>query len=899
MKRILGIILTICMLLGILPTNVFAANITIFNVTVQEPKVGEELSYKASVPETASTYVTNVEWNGKLDALGKVMPGNYEVRVTVRIKDGMDDKYIKKPSKDTVKVNGNSAELREITADKKQAVVVYKFTVSGEREEVKGQEIVNTESNILEAAQSMSSSVTAAVMSASLATAGADDPFADMEELRDVINFTIEEPIAGRVHSGKVTTSHPDIDISSVTWAGQVDDNGAYIVGNTYTVVVEFKIKRNVNKKFVADIIKYKKTLVNGEEIYFNNSQVSDRAAYIMKTFEVMPPKAVVDIKSVFTQAQADERWYAANDKYPSEIIVKEGESLDWITSTYSGEQLSCIKKIVLDYEYSNSTNKEYDSHFNNFPNLEELWLGPDVDPKAYLTDYEGVRWGLTGDEIAMPYETGNFDTQLLTVFVSDSKTKGFTTVDNDKGEGYHAFVADLFKRFKTRLYSGDVMEAYAKGPSAGYEWCTNHNYTAGIYTPDRVYKMATCQEPIRYYYSCSECGKCEYNPNHTTYVNPNLTFNLNNRPSDHYITERDLSDRYFLGINSRGERVYWKSCAMCGNIHNDVLGPSEGTAEEQFALELSSLKEDYPVAFAVRNERYVTAKMSTWAQNDVQWASQNGILDLNILGSDYTAPITRLQFASVAVKLAECLIGSAITPAPQGTFADTDNEYALKAFASGITSGVSATEFNPNGTLTRQQMATFIYRALMYVRDNTNIRYTTYTPALEKYADSWAVQDWAKTSLGFMNALGLVKGISDTEISPDGTCTIEQAVVVANRSVNADQIGWYQVPLTTEERFLGFASDYFESRYYYAPTDHAPTQSLYIHSDRIWVDIPTSGGQKKSENPDMIASMKSRMIATSDPYTGQRAWVPEVNFTPIKELKDMDVADFNQYYSN
>jgi hypothetical protein len=78
MKRILEIILTICMLLSILPTNVFAANITIFNVTVNKPKVGEELSYEASVPETASTYVTKVEWNGSLDALGKVMPGKYE-----------------------------------------------------------------------------------------------------------------------------------------------------------------------------------------------------------------------------------------------------------------------------------------------------------------------------------------------------------------------------------------------------------------------------------------------------------------------------------------------------------------------------------------------------------------------------------------------------------------------------------------------------------------------------------------------------------------------------------------------------------------------------------------------------------------------------------------------------
>ena len=99
MKKLLSTILSLCMLLSILPVNVFATNITIFNVTVNEPKTGEELSYEASVPETASTYVSKVEWNGELDAGGKVTYGKYEVRVTVRIKDGMDDKYIKVPSR--------------------------------------------------------------------------------------------------------------------------------------------------------------------------------------------------------------------------------------------------------------------------------------------------------------------------------------------------------------------------------------------------------------------------------------------------------------------------------------------------------------------------------------------------------------------------------------------------------------------------------------------------------------------------------------------------------------------------------------------------------------------------------------------------------------------------------
>ena len=282
---------------------------------------------------------------------------------------------------------------------------------------------------------------------------------------------------------------------------------------------------------------------------------------------------------------------------------------------------------------------------------------------------------------------------------------------------------------------------------------------------------------------------------------------------------------------------------------------------------------------------------MSEWAQNDVQWASQNGILDLNILGNDYTKPITRLQFTSVAVKLAETLLGSEISPAPGGTFADTDNEYALKAYASGITSGVSATEFNPNGTLTRQQMATFIYRALMYVRDNSDIRYTTYTPALEKYSDSWAIADWAKTSIGFMNAFGLGKGVSDTEISPDGKCTIEQAVAVANRSVNADEIGWYQVPLSTETH-LG---DHTNERFHYAPTEHAPTQTAYHNSTRIWVDTPISGSQKASENPNKSEAY----LTTIDPYIGSKAYVPKRDFKAIKDFKDTDVDDYNKNYIN
>ena len=134
---------------------------------------------------------------------------------------------------------------------------------------------------------------------------------------------------------------------------------------------------------------------------------------------------------------------------------------------------------------------------------------------------------------------------------------------------------------------------------------------------------------------------------------------------------------------------------------------------------------------------------------------------------------------------------------------------------------------------------------------------------------------------------------MSDTEIAPDGTCTIEQAVAVANRSVNADEIGWYQVPLSTET-YLGDIH-INENRLYYAPTHHAPTQTKYYNSTRIWVDTPISGSQKASENPNKSEAY----LATYDPYSGTRGYVPKRDFKAIKDFKATDVDDYNRNYIN
>ncbi len=227
------------------------------------------------------------------------------------------------------------------------------------------------------------------------------------------------------------------------------------------------------------------------------------------------------------------------------------------------------------------------------------------------------------------------------------------------------------------------------------------------------------------------------------------------------------------------------------------------------------------------------------------------------------------MQFCSVAVRLAEELTGKSIVPAPTATFSDTDNAYVLKAYAAGITSGTGENTFSPYATLDRQQMATFIYRTLQYVKANSDIKYTTYESKLSDYADNLQIAGWAREPLAFMNALDLIKGTTDTTISPSAQCTIEQALTVASRSIYADHIGWYQVKSYAENKNLIIGNN--NERYWFS-ANYGPVSLMnLIHDKRIWV----TGRRIKGDYS---------YLTTADPYTGQVFFVLAEWLRPIRE---------------
>ena len=101
-------------------------------------------------------------------------------------------------------------------------------------------------------------------------------------------------------------------------------------------------------------------------------------------------------------------------------------------------------------------------------------------------------------------------------------------------------------------------------------------------------------------------------------------------------------------------------------------------------------------------------------------------------------------------------------------------------AVENGITTGVSANRFDPNGVCTRAQAVTFLWRAAGSPAPRSRTMPFTDVPAGSYYYDAvlWAVEN------------GITKGTSETRFSPDDTCTRAQIVAFLWRSEKSPAAG-------------------------------------------------------------------------------------------------------------
>ena len=110
---------------------------------------------------------------------------------------------------------------------------------------------------------------------------------------------------------------------------------------------------------------------------------------------------------------------------------------------------------------------------------------------------------------------------------------------------------------------------------------------------------------------------------------------------------------------------------------------------------------------------------------------------------------MTRSEFASIIVN-GLCLPVKSGKEFKDVSTADWFHDYIATAYAYGILKGVSDTEFNPDGTITREEAVVMLARTAKLCGMNTDISSDGVRNILAEFIDYTTASDWAQGSLAF-----------------------------------------------------------------------------------------------------------------------------------------------------
>ncbi len=492
--------------------------------------------------------------------------------------------------------------------------------------------------------------------------------------------------------------------------------------------------------------------------------------------------------------------------------------------------------------EFAETLGGSYSTIFN----LKEVWLSPKVDAVKYVKDLNEAtvdrlsKWGRHYMEQS---------TKLYTA-------KGTLFIPENAGKAVLEYLAlDATEpTYTIRTYRGDVFEAQKAGVAATkLLTCTKHVFTAKIEAADRVCQYNTCKQPFKWFYSCKVCGKCERNKAHTFSGGTGAEV-----LEWHSMGEDIANDQAYIGVNAAGEHLYWKSCIYCGishSYHMKHLVPRDqkmmgmdGSFEQFKVGMLENLKSTENMCLLQTtlpsDEMFILprkseAKMSVWAQDGVNRALCDNLIDDTVLGNDYTKPVTREQLRSIMTLLVKEMSGK-------------------DASASAI--GLDDAALPKSGNVTRQELAAYIHRTLLYLEQNSELAYSEYESRLPKYTDHTQIKEWAKEPMAFCNALEVIDPKTATTLAPNEVCTIELALTTAERATMAHRTGWYQAVSPGElEDFLSPIGE----------RNHYTFVSTFGNCDRIWASRVKNGMYK--------------FLPTTEPFTGARCYVDARALHPIR----------------
>ena len=162
----------------------------------------------------------------------------------------------------------------------------------------------------------------------------------------------------------------------------------------------------------------------------------------------------------------------------------------------------------------------------------------------------------------------------------------------------------------------------------------------------------------------------------------------------------------------------------------------------------------------------------SDWAKSELQKSNDLGLIPGILKGADMTKPITREEFAELAVVLYERVTDKKSEPVSPNPFTDTANPQILKAYNLGITSGTSQTTFSPKVLINREQCAAMLFRAIKAIHPQGDYSVV----GVKDFPDQKHISSWAVEATKYMNKIGVIAGDAQGNFMPKATTPAQEA---------------------------------------------------------------------------------------------------------------------------
>lgn len=178
----------------------------------------------------------------------------------------------------------------------------------------------------------------------------------------------------------------------------------------------------------------------------------------------------------------------------------------------------------------------------------------------------------------------------------------------------------------------------------------------------------------------------------------------------------------------------------------------------------------------------FADVRSTDWFYEAVAFAVQNGLFNgMSTTTFSPNDPMTRAMLVTVLYRL-----DGSLDVTGTNSFTDVaDGQWYTNAVtwanANSIVSGYGGGLFGTNDNVTREQMAAILYNYAKYKGCDV-----TKTADLTAFTDASNISNWARTSMKWANAEGLITGVTTTTLAPVGNATRAQVATILQRFVES-----------------------------------------------------------------------------------------------------------------